>query len=425
MGHHHSAVATACEAPTDLIRSAYIHLPFCRRRCFYCDFPVAVMGDRQTSGTERAMGRYVDYLLREIAATAARVKPAPLATVFFGGGTPSLLPVAELGRVLAALDRAFGIEATAELSLEADPGTFDIRSVREYKALGIGRISLGAQAFQDELLERCGRSHRAADILAAVEHLHCGGIENFSLDLISGLPYQDGEQWQASLQGAIALAPAHISCYDLIVEAGTPFSKQYRPGERPLPDDTQTAAMYRLGRELLVAAGYEHYEVSNYAQPGRQCRHNRGYWQLQPFYGFGMGAASYWSARRFSRPRTRADYYTWVEAWEASPTALAVEASSPLDLFLETLMLGLRLAEGVSLATVARDRGPETLAVLSRSLQSSRDRGWVEVVAPDGRVLEAREPLPASGRLRLRDPEGFLFSNTVLAEIFATFEEPA
>ena len=288
--------------PPHAPQSAYIHLPFCRRRCFYCDFPIAVVGDRHTPGTDNAMDRYVDYLLREITVTATRVAPSPLKTIFFGGGTPSLLPTDRLERILVALDGAFGIEATAELSLEADPGTFDESKVRSYKALGIDRISLGAQAFQDDLLAACGRSHRVADIFTAADLLRRGGIENLSLDLMSGLPHQTMAQWQASLQAAIALAPEHLSAYDLIVEAGTPFSKQYQPGERPLPDDEQTAAMYRLGRELLAAAGYEHYEISNYARPGYQCRHNLIYWQMLPFYGFGMGAASDWGTGRFFSP---------------------------------------------------------------------------------------------------------------------------
>ncbi len=383
------------------------------------------MGDRRTAGTDAAMRRYVDYVLQEIAATATRVAAVPLKTVFFGGGTPSLLPAPELTRILTALDGTFGIAAGAELSLEADPGTFDARQVADYKALGIERISLGVQAFQDELLELCGRSHRSADIGVAVELLRRGGIENVSLDLISGLPHQTLGQWQASLAGAIALGPEHISCYDLIVEAGTAFSKQYRPGERPLPDDERAAGMYRLARETLVAAGYEHYEVSNYARPGRQCCHNRAYWQLQPFYGFGVGAASYWQGWRFSRPRARERYYQWVEAWTASPEAINAdnaEASSPADLFLEGLMLGLRLTEGIDLAAVAGDRSSKALAKLSDVLRPYRERGWVEVVTPDGALLAPERPLPPTGRLRLSDPEGFLFSNAVLAEIFAAFE---
>lgn len=409
------------------VRSAYLHIPFCRRRCFYCDFPVAVIGDRPMPGTIEGMDWYVTALIRELTLTAemsVRADSLPLETVFFGGGTPSLLPVEQLERIFTALDLAFGLAANAEIAIEMDPGTFDREQVAAYRSLGINRVSLGAQAFQDELLALCGRSHRVADTLEAVTILRQSGVENLSLDLISGLPHQSLQQWQASLDRAIALEPEHLSCYDLIVEAGTPFSKQYEPGEGPLPADEDAAAMYRLARECLGSVGFEHYEISNYARPGHQCRHNRTYWELQPFYGFGMGAASFWGNRRLTRPRTRQGYYDWVDTWETSPSVLlqAVEELSSLDCLLEGLMLGLRLAEGVDLAILVKHHSAEFLLPLTRALQPYRERGWVEAIAPDGRILATTEPLSRVGRLRLGDPEGMLFSNTVLASVFAAFE---
>ncbi|MEO0948346.1 MAG: radical SAM family heme chaperone HemW [Cyanobacteria bacterium J06641_5] len=420
------AILSTPPAPAG-VRSAYLHIPFCRRRCFYCDFPVAVIGDRPMPGTIEGMDRYVTALIRELTITAeltSKTGSPPLETVFFGGGTPSLLPVEQLERILAALDLAFGFATNVEIAIEMDPGTFDFDRVTAYRSLGINRVSLGVQAFQDELLALCGRSHRTADTLEAVALLRRAGVGNLSLDLMSGLPHQSLQQWQESLEQAIALEPEHLSCYDLIVEAGTPFNKQYEPGERPLPTDEDAAAMYRLARECLGAAGFEHYEISNYARPGHQCRHNRTYWELQPFYGFGMGAASFWNRRRLTRPRTRQSYYDWVATWERSPAVLlqAAEIQSALDCLLEGLMLGLRLAEGVDLAVLGERYSEAVLPALTQAVYPYRECGWVEAVAPDGTCLAAAVPLSAARRLRLSDPEGMLFSNTVLAAAFAAFE---
>ncbi|MEM8604313.1 MAG: radical SAM family heme chaperone HemW, partial [Cyanobacteria bacterium P01_H01_bin.121] len=268
-------------------RSAYLHIPFCRRRCYYCDFPIAVIGDAiaqpqpssQPGSGQGIVRRYLHYLQQEIALTAQQLpSPAlPLQTVFFGGGTPSLLTPAQLETILTQLQQVFGFEPTVEISIEMDPGTFDREKLLAYKALGVNRVSLGVQVFQDQLLQTCGRSHSVADVYAAIELLRACKISNWSLDLISGLPHQTLEDWQASLEAAIALNPPHISAYDLVVEEQTVFGKRFSPGEQPLPTDTSAAAMYRLAQRLLTQAGYEHYEISNYAKPGCQCQHNRVY----------------------------------------------------------------------------------------------------------------------------------------------------
>ena len=381
-------------------RSAYIHIPFCRRRCFYCDFPISVVGDRPSHGTLGWMEEYSEFLCREI--NAAPKFQENLETVFFGGGTPSLLPIPLLEKILATLDSHLGIATGAEISLEIDPGTFDLIQVQQYYHLGINRLSLGVQAFQDDLLKLSGRSHTTKDIFAAVEIVRQGGISNLSLDLISGLPHQTPQHWQDSLQQAINLAPEHLSCYDLVLEPVTAFGKQYQPGEKPLPEDETTANMYRQAQKILAQAGYGHYEISNYARQGYQCRHNRVYWENRPYYGFGMGAASYVNGQRFNRPRTRAEYYDWVEKG-------AVVDSLPLDwedVLLEKLMLGLRLAEGVSLGEIKEEFGEEIVEKIFVCLEPYFQKGWVDFCAGK------------TGHLRLSDPEGFLFSNTVLADLF-------
>jgi putative oxygen-independent coproporphyrinogen III oxidase len=383
--------------------AAYIHIPFCRRRCYYCDFPVFVVGDRHTGASSGNIQLYVNRLVVEIATQVNY--PQPLTTIFFGGGTPSLLTVAQLGQILDLLATKFGIANDAEISMEIDPGTFDLTQLQGYLQVGINRVSIGVQAFQDQLLQLCGRSHTVSDIYQAVELIHRSGLSNWSLDLISGLPQQTISQWVASLESAIALDPTHISCYDLIVEAQTPFAKQYQPGDKPLPSDETTAQMYRTAQQILSGGGYTHYEISNYAKPGYQCRHNLTYWQNQPYYAFGMGAASNLEDYRFTRPRKTQEYYQWIADgcnWRVDPTPTA-------DRFLETLMLGLRLARGVSLKSIESEFGIDRVNSLLKCLQRDRDRGWVEI------VVSANE----QRYLRLSDPEGLLFSNVVLTEIFS------
>lgn len=399
--------------------SAYLHIPFCRRRCYYCDFPVSVVGDKATGNTSGTIVQYVELLCQEIKTTPRL--GCSLKTVFFGGGTPSLLAVEQLGRILDTLNQCFGIAADAEISMEMDPGTFSLEQLKGYQDAGVNRVSLGVQAFQDELLTVCGRSHDSTDIFAAIDLLRQVEIPDFSLDLISGLPHQTLEQWQASLEATVSIAPTHISCYDLIVEPVTAFGRQYSPGAKPLPTDETAAKMYRIAQQILASAGYEHYEISNYALPGHQCRHNRVYWENRPYYGFGMGAASYIQGRRFTRPRTRREYYAWVQQLIEAGGVPDCPELSEVDVLLETLMLGLRLAEGLSLSILTEQFGEEILEQIWKGLQPYYRRGWVELVGVHEEVVELQDAqkLPLTGQLRLSDPEGFLFSNTVLADLFS------
>ncbi|MBP5975617.1 coproporphyrinogen III oxidase [Brasilonema sp. CT11] len=382
--------------------SAYIHIPFCRRRCFYCDFPVSVVGERLRGETSGTISQYVNVLCQEIAITPALAQP--LITIFFGGGTPSLLSTEQLGRILEALDNRFGVSAGAEISMEMDPGTFDLVHLQGYRRAGVNRISLGVQAFQEDLLQACGRSHSVSDIFAAVDLIRQVIISEFSIDLISGLPHQTLDRWQESLEKAVAIAPTHISIYDLTIEPGTAFGRYYKAGDQPLPTDETTVKMYRMAQQILTGAGYEHYEISNYAQPGHQCRHNRVYWENRPYYGFGMGAASYVEGKRFTRPRKTKEYYQWVQ----DGGVIDCEVTSPDEVLLETLMLGLRLAEGVSLTVLAEQFGEQKVEKIHECLQPYFEKGWVEVVQQ---------------RLRLTDPKGFLFSNVVLAKLFKELGE--
>jgi putative oxygen-independent coproporphyrinogen III oxidase len=378
-------------------RAAYVHIPFCRRRCFYCDFPVFVVGDRSRGENSGTIGEYVEVLCQEI--RTAPIYDQPLQTIFFGGGTPSLLSTAQLQSILTTLEQQFGMASKVEISMEIDPGTFDLAHITGYHHSGVNRVSLGVQAFQEELLTTAGRSHSLVDIFTAIDLIHKVEIPEFSLDLISGLPHQSLEQWQDSLNQAVAATPTHISIYDLTIEPGTAFNRYYKPGDHPLPTDETTVKMYQLGQKTLTDHGYEHYEISNYAQPGHQCQHNRVYWQNRPYYGFGMGAASYIQGKRFTRPRKTQEYYQWLKAGAVIDCEVTPEA----DVLLETLMLGLRLAEGISLNSLARDFGNHQVEKIQSCLQPYFTQGWAEIVGD---------------RLRFSDRNGFIFSNVMLAKLF-------
>jgi putative oxygen-independent coproporphyrinogen III oxidase len=414
-----NSVKQAAIAPSDRSEAcptaAYLHIPFCRRRCFYCDFPISVVGDRPPLSRQASqnsdlgfgtIAEYVEILCQEILATPRGKQP--LETVFFGGGTPSLLTAAQLDRLLQTIERQFGIASTAEISMEIDPDAIDLARLRGYQQAGINRVSLGAQAFQLEVLQACGRTHTPEDIQAAVEMLHQVNLENFSLDLISGLPHLTLELWQNSLAAAIALNPTHLSVYDLTIEPGTSFDRWYQPGVSPLPTDELTAQMYGVAQQCLTQAGWQHYEISNYAKPGFQCRHNRVYWENRPYYGFGMAAASYTHQQRFTRPRKRSDYYTWVQAYRTAGGAIDCAVTPVTERLLDTLMVGLRLAEGLSLTALQAEFGVRSLQQILTCVRPYQQQGWVAI---------AFENQPQA-RLHLTDPAGFLFSNVVLSSLF-------
>lgn len=386
----------------ELVKSIYLHIPFCIRRCFYCDFAI-------TTGGQDLKARYVEAICQEIVLTATLVQQNhrhPLRTIFFGGGTPSLLDARQIATILESIAQNFGIADDAEISLEANPGTVTLDSLRGYRAAGVNRISLGAQAFQQELLDLAGRGHSVDDIYTAVEAIALVGITNFSLDLISGLPHQNMQHWQDSLDQAIALHPTHLSVYDLTIEPGTAFGKRYQAGDRPLPTEAATVEMYLLAHNRLQAADYEHYEISNYAQPGYQCQHNLTYWHNRPFYGVGMGATSYVDKCRIDRPRKLRDYFQMVEEWQDRGIAPSASPSLPKDELLDTLMQGLRLSEGISLQKLRQNYGKDLVSKVLTCLQPYFHKGWAKLIGDRQKYLS------------LSVPDGWLFSNEVIADLF-------
>ena len=381
--------------------SLYLHIPFCKRRCFYCDFAI-------TTGGENLKQQYVDVLCQEIELTVTAIPPvATLQTIFFGGGTPSLLSVKQVEQILETIAKHFAIAPNADISLEANAGTVSLESLQGYRSLGINRISLGAQAFQQELLDVCGRGHSVKEIYEAVDAIEKAGFENFNLDLISGLPHQSMEDWEFSLKEAIALQPKHLSVYDLTIEEGTAFGKRYQAGDRPLPTDESTVAMYLAAHELLPAAGYEHYEISNYARSGYQSQHNLTYWHNQPFYGMGMGATSYIDRRRIDRPRKMREYLDAISQWQKEGISFTAPVLDRSEELMDSLMQGLRLAEGLSLNLLQLKYGQElcdrALQVLNRYL----DKPWVKFGEQ-----------PEDIRIFLVSPEGWLFSDIIISDLY-------
>jgi putative oxygen-independent coproporphyrinogen III oxidase len=352
-----------------------------------------------------------------------------LQTVYIGGGTPSLCPPDLIAPVLAALRTRFGIASDAEITMEMDPGTFDGSKLARYLDLGVNRVSIGVQSFDETMLKACGRAHSLSDAYSALQLLTDSGVPTFSLDLIGGLPQQSMASWQRSLAEAIACGAPHVSVYDLQVEQGTAFGRWYRPGQSPLPTDEQSADMYREASRTLRSAGFDHYEVSNYARPGHQSRHNRAYWENRPFLGFGCGAASYLDGHRYKRPGKIQQYVEWVDqhlllqGWEMGTDSAGVtRAERDREAAFDEIMVGLRLREGIDLNAMGEARGAAWVEDVLKGTKAAVDAGWVALEPCEPSLTPTnnnKKKKKMRSRLRLTDPEGFLHSNAVISDIFS------
>jgi oxygen-independent coproporphyrinogen-3 oxidase len=402
---------TAAPGAPPAPRSAYLHIPFCHRRCFYCDFPVVPLGDRSDGAHSASIATYLVQLRGEIAASPPG---PPLSTVYLGGGTPSMLTPHQVEGLLGALRERYGLAPGAEISLELDPASFDRHRLAGYLAAGVNRVSLGGQSFDDAVLSSLGRRHRADDLRQAAGWLRQahrrGELRSWSLDLIQGLPEPAGSlgPWQEQLRQAIELEPPHLSVYDLIVEPGTVFAWRQERGELALPDQDLGADLMELTWRRLTQAGYGHYEISNYALPGHASRHNRVYWSGAGWWGFGMGATSAPHGRREARPRTRAGYAEWLARRGQEPVA-ADGRGMPFE---DRLLVGLRLREGVNL--------PAMVAATAPPLSAGALQGLSHRLEP----FERQGLLRVEGdRWRLSDPAGLALSNAVLRELLGWWQE--
>lgn len=318
-------------------RSAYVHIPFCKHHCGYCDFAVVAGRDHQQAIYLEALELELDSLKQ----------PAVLDTLFIGGGTPTYLAHTELARLMAMLNRWLPLAAGAEFSIEATPESLDTAKVAVLKAGGVNRISLGIQTFHDHLLERLERVHRQADIAPAVR-LGMEAIGNVSLDLIFAVPGQSLQEWRDDLKRAIDLGVPHVSTYGLTFEKGTPLWKKRERKEIVSLEEELERSMYEASMDLLNAAGYGQYEISNFAKPGFECRHNQVYWANDPHFAFGLGSARYVGGRRENNTRSLDTYARKLFAGE-SPTQKG-ETLEPVERAKETIFTQLRRREGIDRA---------------------------------------------------------------------------
>ncbi len=376
----------------------YVHIPFCKSRCAYCDF-------NTYAGLEDLLPDYVTAVCREMEALGRRWGAPEVPTVYFGGGTPSLLSPTLLGRLLDTAARAFRLRSDAEISLEANPGTVNRATLRSFRSLGVNRLSLGVQSVHAEELRLLGRIHTWPEAVAAVTAAREAGFANLNLDFIFGLPGQTLARWEETLQAALALAPEHLSLYCLTVEADTPLARRIAAGLLPPPDDDRSAEMYQLAESRLADAGFFHYEISNWARapspPPRHwaaveevspfvCRHNLVYWRNEPWLGVGAGAHSWAAGRRWANRRHPRAYIAALSSVD-SPVVEEEVINRRLEMG-ETMMMGLRLAEGVSASRFRSRFGLELAQVFGEELAALVERG---LLTWDGRAAR----LTAHGRL--------------------------
>lgn len=355
--------------------SLYLHIPFCRSKCPYCDFYSQV-------GSAEQLAEYVDLLILEMQILArAHPQPGPLKTIFFGGGTPSLLTAEQVDRLLQQVDRLFGIAACCETTLEANPGTLDESRLHGYRSAGINRLSLGVQSLCDQQLKQLGRGHSAAEARHSVALAREAGFDNLNLDLMFSRPGQDCLQLAEELESLLALQPQHVSLYGLSYEQGTEFSERLQRGELTEVGDEEYADQYRLLHQLLVQAGFEHYEISNFALPGFRCQHNQRYWRRNSCLAVGCGAHSFydggWGERRFVPPGLERYRNCLMQRQDPSEQLETFDRGGAMS---ESLYLMLRTSDGVDCVKFAETFGerpeqafPEAFSQLSEHLQQSND----------------------------------------------------
>ncbi len=372
------ALATDLTSPLSL----YIHVPFCQVRCNFCNLHTYGMGDYAALPDIRAA--YTEAVRREAALWGAQLGPVDVATVFFGGGTPTELSAAQLGAILTAVRQAFSLQPDAEITVEAYPG-LSRAYLADLRASGVTRVSFGVQSFVPRLARLLDRQHSGDDVARTVADAHDLGF-SVALDLVYGLPTQTAAEWEATLDAALALAPDHLSLYALSIEEATRLRALVKRGALPSPDPDLAADMYRHAQARLAEAGLEHYELSNWARPGHACRHNQVYWRNTPWLGMGAGAYGYLDGARTHNVLAPTHY---IEAVGQGRLPIAHrEVIAPATAMSETVMLGLRLREGLDLAQFEARFGQRLEDVYAAELAELTGWGLVEVVAGCLRLTE-------------------------------------
>lgn len=368
----------------------YIHIPFCKSKCPYCDFCSF------PHPTEEATEAYVDELIRRMAAWGDSCATRTVDTLYLGGGTPTLLSLPQAERLMHAVYRVFSVASDAEVTLECNPATASKSALRGWRALGVNRLSMGAQSAQEEELRALGRLHGWDDVCRTVEDAHGVGIDNVNLDFMMGIPHQTKESLTDTLKKAISLSPDHLSAYCLMLEEGTPFAKR---GAKTLglPDDDFVADLYRMAADIITEAGYEHYEISNFARTGRRSRHNLHTWQAKEYLGLGVAAHSYIDGKRFGNSRDIDAFLRGEDITEEVSLLSRKEAAA------EAVILGLRLSDGIDPTDIEARFGVNIVSALREACSPFMDRGLMTAQGTRIRISE----------------EGWLISNAILSELWS------
>ena len=364
--------------------SLYLHFPFCMKKCLYCSF--VSVDDRLSLVDE-----YVDSLLGEMRLCREDLTARlPVETVYFGGGTPSLMSPPQVEKLIDGAAGFFDLARDAEITIEANPGTLTAEKMAGYRACGINRLSLGVQSFNDSMLKRLGRVHTTTQAFDAFRAARNCGLENIGIDLISSLPGQTPAMWREDLLSAVALGPEHISVYGLSVEEGTLFAEMEKNGMLPLPGEEDGVAMFESATRILGASGYEHYEISNYARPGYRSRHNQVYWRRGNYLGFGCGAHSFIGEPRFGtrwrNPDNLEEYMRVVQNGR-----LPRQEEHRIDMreaMAEKFFLGLRMLDGVDLEQFRDEFGAGFEEVYAEQCSALLDKGFLEISGGRLRIPE-------------------------------------
>ena len=361
----------------------YIHIPFCIRKCDYCDFLSGPSGPEEQAD-------YVQALLREIQAVEEG-EGRSVSSIFIGGGTPSVLDERLLGDILREIRNRFKMEEDAEITIEVNPGTANIGKLQAYRELGINRLSIGLQSPEDRELKILGRIHNYGQFLETYQEARTVGFDNINIDLMSAIPDQTYEGWVKNLRTVAELEPEHISAYSLIVEEGTPFAAR----KLNLPDEDTEYNMYEATAQILKEYGFEQYEISNYARKGRKCRHNVGYWTRQDYLGFGLGASSLYGKERFANT---ADMKKYLENSKNPEKIREKEPSlTREDEMAEFMFLGLRMTKGISKADFQRCFGCTIESVYGEVLEKYESMELL--LEKDGRIFLSREGIHVSNSI--------------------------
>ena len=358
----------------------YIHVPFCIKKCAYCDFLSAPAGEEERQ-------RYVETMIKEIQGYRKKYQEYCVTTIFVGGGTPSVLSGEQIKEVFNALRASFVIDTQAEITIEVNPGTVTEEKVEAWMQAGVNRISIGLQSVNDEELQMLGRMHTYKDFLNTYHLLRDKGFNNLNIDLISAIPGQTLESWKKTLSTVAELEPEHISAYSLIVEEGTPFYSIYGEGGadgnlesmvQPLPDEETERFIYEETETILQKYGYDRYEISNYAKPGYACRHNEGYWRRVNYLGVGLGASSLIENQRFQNFSTYDAYMDAIQNQKLFHEE--VESLSVTDEMEEFIFLGLRMMSGISREVFQKKFGKKIETVYEKQIQQLKKDGLIEFV---------------------------------------------